>query len=72
MAAFLDALGVAHEDGLISEEELSPPAADRLAAAVDAVRASFPADDVDLYLRTLTTLDGHTWESLEGLIVRAE
>lgn len=68
MAAFLDALGIAHEDGLITAEDVSAPAADTLAAAVQAVRSAFPSDDVDLYLRTLATLDGDTWTNLEGLL----
>lgn len=71
MAAFLDALGIAHEDGLITVEDVTPPAADTMATAVQSVRSAFPAEDVDLYLRTLTTLDGQTWGELEGLISRA-
>lgn len=66
MSAFLDALGVAHEDGLISEENVAPPAPEALAAAVNTVRASFPPDDVDRYLKTLVVLDGDTWKNLEG------
>lgn len=68
MAAFLDALGIAHDDGLITAEDLAPPAPDALATAVQAVRASFPSDDVELYLRTLATLDGDTWTHLESLL----
>ena len=71
MAAFLDALGIAHEDGLITVEDVTPPAAETMATAVQSVRSAFPAEDVDLYLRTLTTLDGQTWGELEGLISRA-
>jgi hypothetical protein len=68
MAAFLDALGIAHEDGLITAEDVQAPAPDQLAAAVQTVRAAFPADDVELYLRTLATLDGDTWTHLESLL----
>jgi hypothetical protein len=68
MAAFLDALGIAHEDGLITAEDVQAPPADRLAAAVQAVRTSFPSDDVELYLRTLATLDGDTWTHLQSLL----
>src|SRR5262245_20186874 len=53
MAAFLDALGIAHQDGLIADEELQPPSADRLRDAAKAIGQSFPADDVSLYLSTL-------------------
>jgi hypothetical protein len=68
MAAFLDALGIAHENGLITAEDVSTPPPDLLAAAVQTIRASFPSDEVELYLRTLATLDGDTWTHLEGLL----
>jgi hypothetical protein len=72
MAAFLDALGIAHEDGLITAEDVSAPPADTLAAAAQAVRASFPSDDVELHLRTLATLDGDTWAHLEGVLASSK
>jgi hypothetical protein len=68
MAAFLDALGIAHENGLITEEEVPAPALERLSAAVAAVRTSFDAVDVDLYLRTLASLDAETWANVEGVL----
>jgi hypothetical protein len=71
MAAFLDALGIAHENGLITGEDVSAPAPDVLATAVQTIRASFPSDDVELYLRTLATLDGDTWTHLDGLLTSA-
>lgn len=69
MAAFLDALGIAHEDGLITTEDIPAPPADSLSDAAKAVRLAFPSEDVELYLRTLATLDGDTWIHLEGLLV---
>lgn len=68
MSAFLNALGIAHEDGLITEEQVAPPAADRLAAAADAIKDTFDAGDIDLYLRTLATLDGETWTHLADVL----
>ena len=68
MIAFLDALGLAHEDGLITAEEVPTPDPQRLAAAVQTVRSSFPAEAVDLYLRTLVALDGDTWSGLDTLL----
>src|ERR1043165_5406584 len=68
MAAFLDALGIAHNDGLITEEEVRAPERDRLSAAVTTVQTSFQADDVDLYLRTLAALDGGTWANIDGVL----
>lgn len=68
MGAFLDALGIEHEDGLIKAEEVEPPSADRLRAAVETMRASFPEEDVELYLRTLAALDGDTWAHVDEVL----
>jgi hypothetical protein len=65
MGAFLDALGITHDNGLITAEEISPPDHERLATAVSAIRASFPAHDVDLYLQTLIAIDQDTWGGIE-------
>jgi hypothetical protein len=67
MSAFLDALGIKHDNGLIAEEEVKPPAREALAKAVATAKQAFDATDVDLYLRTLAALDGTTWSNLEGL-----
>ena len=71
MAAFLDALGIAHEDGLIKDESVAAPSKERLVAAIAKVRESFSAEDVDLYLRTLTTLDGDTWAAVDEALTAA-
>ena len=67
MGGFLDALGITHENGLIADEELQPPSADRLRAAARAIGAAFPADDVALYLSTLMWQDPETWAGLSEL-----
>jgi hypothetical protein len=67
MGAFLDALGIAHEDGLISAEDTPPPAAPAAAAACKILAEKFPADRVALYLNTLLTQDPDTWAALDGL-----
>lgn len=72
MAAFLDALGIAHDQGLITAEELAAPSVDSLKAAVTAVSSSFAPQDVDLYLRTLAALDGDTWGNLDAVVVAGE
>jgi hypothetical protein len=64
MSAFLDALGIAHENGLITAESVPPPDAAALATAVGQLRAAFPEPEVVLYLRTLAALDGDTWVNL--------
>ena len=67
MGAFLDALGIKHEGGLIADEEMSPPALDALKAAAGSLAASYPADDVALYLQTLMWQDPDTWGALGEL-----
>ncbi len=64
MGAFLDALGIAHEEGLISEEDIQPPDPVKLKAASKTLAASYPAEDVTLYLSTLTWQDPDTWGGL--------
>jgi hypothetical protein len=67
MAAFLDAVGIPHEDGLItSEVEGGSVAADKVAAGVKALEASFPAEDVQRYFATLLAQDPDTWAGLEA------
>ncbi len=65
LARFLDELGIPHEDGLIKEgEHPAPPSPEALEKAVAAIRAEFPAGDVDVYLRTLLATDPETWVHL--------
>jgi hypothetical protein len=68
MGAFLDALGIAHEAGLITAEEVSPPTLDALSAARASLRDAFGDAEVDLYLKTLLALDGDTWVNLDTLL----
>jgi hypothetical protein len=67
MGAFLDALGIAHEDGVIQDETVAPPDKARLAEAANALNERFPASDVTIYLNTLLTQDPDTWAGLDGL-----
>ncbi len=66
MGAFLDALGIAHENGLIQEDGVKPAAA-KVAAAAAAIAQRYPAADVSLYLNTLLCQDPDTWRALRGL-----
>jgi hypothetical protein len=68
MGSFLDALGIAHEQGVITAEQVDAPPAEAVAKAVEAVRASYPADAVALYLQTLVAVDGETWRELAPLV----
>ena len=67
MGAFLDALGITHENGLITSEEVPAPAPDKVAAAAASLTGKFPPDAVALYLNTLLTQDPDTWSALDGL-----
>jgi hypothetical protein len=71
MAAFLDALGLAHEDGLIQEDSVQPDA-EKLAPAVAAIREAYPAEDVSLYLNTLICQDPQTWGALAPILTPPE
>jgi hypothetical protein len=71
MGAFLDALGITHEEGLIQEDNIKPdPEKVKPAAAQLADR--FPPEHVSLYLNTLLCQDPDTWSVLEGLPQRAD
>jgi hypothetical protein len=67
MAGFLDALGVRHEDGVIAEEELQAPTPEALKNAASTLTASYPPEDVALYLSTLVWQDPDTWGALAEL-----
>ena len=66
-SAFLDSLGIAHEEGLISEENVTKPAADGLRTAAAELSSRFPPDDVTLYFSTLVSQDPDTWGGLADL-----
>jgi len=64
MAAFLDSLGIPHEDGLITEEAVAKPDADKVKAAAAQLATTHPPEDVTVYLSTLVSQDPETWEAL--------
>jgi hypothetical protein len=66
MGAFLDALGIAHENGLINDDQVTPEGA-KVGPAAAAIARDFPAADVSLYLNTLLCQDPRTWGALQGL-----
>jgi hypothetical protein len=67
MAAFLDGLGIAHEDGLIKEENVSKPDPDRLQTVGAELATKYPPEDVELYFSTLVSQDPETWGALAEL-----
>jgi hypothetical protein len=66
MAAFLDALGIKHENGLIEEDAVKPDA-DKVGPAAATLAQQFPPEDVRIYLNTLLSQDPETWGGLVGL-----
>ena len=67
MAAFLDALGIAHENGLSNEDTVPAPDIDKLSSAAEELATRFPQDDVSLYFSTLVSQDPDTWKELATL-----
>ena len=66
MGAFLDELGIAHDDGLIKDEEPKAPDAATLDKGVKALAAKFPKQDVARYFWALLWQDPETWGGLKG------
>jgi hypothetical protein len=69
MSAFLDLLGIAHENGLISDETLPTPDPGTLKAAAAELASKYPAEDVNLYFSTLIAQDPETWGGLVEHVV---
>jgi len=67
MGAFLDSLGIAHENGLISEENATRPDDVKLKAAAAELGGKYPSEDVMLYFGTLVSQDPDTWGALADL-----
>jgi hypothetical protein len=67
MSAFLDAVGIAHENGLINDEAVAKPESDKLREAAAELVAKYPADDIALYFSTLISQDPETWGELADL-----
>ncbi|MCC7008214.1 MAG: hypothetical protein IT184_05310 [Acidobacteria bacterium] len=65
MSSFLDALGIAHDHGLITQEAVRPPDRERLGSAVATMKGAFDPEDVRIYLRTLAVLDPETWANVD-------
>ena len=64
MSAFLDELGITHENGLIADETVPTPSPEKLSAAAKSLAGTFPVEDVRLYFATLVSQDPDTWGGL--------
>lgn len=65
MGAFLDLLGIAHDDGLIKDEEPKKPEDATLDKAVKELSTKFPKDQVARYFWALLWQDPETWGGLK-------
>ena len=66
MSAFLDAVGIAHEEGLIEDDTIAPDPA-KVGPAAAQLAKRFPAADVSLYLNTLLYQDPEAWGALRAV-----
>ena len=65
LGAFLDALGLPHEDGVLTEEaDSAEPASVETARKAVAALGAFPRDQVETYLNTLWLQDEERWAAL--------
>jgi hypothetical protein len=71
MGAFLDLLGITHENGLISDENVTKPDAEKVKAAAKELATKFPPEDTTLYFSTLVSQDPETWEPLVDVVGQA-
>lgn len=67
--AFLEALGIPHENGLIKEGvTVALPDGDRITAAIAGLVRQFPAREVTIYLLTLAAIDPPTWQPMAAVL----
>jgi len=69
LGAYLDALGLPHEDGVLGEEaDAGPPVTVEAARrAAEAIRGAHPARAIAVYLNTLWLQDPERWSCLAEL-----
>ncbi len=64
---FLDALGIAHQDGVV--EDLPPTMDDeKLRAAVDLLVGKYPPEAVAVYLHAFQQMNGVDWPNLKTML----
>jgi hypothetical protein len=68
MGAFLDLLGIAHENGLIGDENVAKPDAAKVKEAAKQLATTYPPDETQLYFATLVSQDPETWEALVDVV----
>jgi hypothetical protein len=68
LGAFLDALSLPHENGVLKEETEPPPLDDAAARRAIAALRSFAPAQVTMYLNTLWLQDPARWSVLEKVV----
>lgn len=69
LGAFLEALGIPHEGGLITEGvTVALPEGDRITAAIAGLARQFPPREVTIYLLSLVAIDPPTWQPLAAVL----
>lgn len=71
MGAFLDALDIEHENGLIKDDDVKPDP-EKIGPAAAALADKFAPESVSLYLNTLLCQDQDTWGGLANVPQRQE
>ena len=67
LVAFLDALALPHEDGLLREETEPPPPSENDARKAALALGGFPRPQVTTYFNTLWLQDRERWQVLEAV-----
>ncbi len=67
LRAFLDAAGLAHEEGVLKEEGPQEAVSEERVRAGLAALATFPPQEVETYLNTLWLQDPERWHALEAV-----
>lgn len=67
LVCFVEAQGMAHENGII-DDTAKPPDADSLRKGVRAVRDQFPPRDVALYMGVMLAAGGDFWQGLSEAV----
>ena len=67
LVCFVEAQGMAHENGII-DDSVKAPNADTLRKGVRAVRDQFPERDVALYMAVMLAAGGDFWAGLDGVV----
>jgi hypothetical protein len=72
LSAFLDELGIPHEEGAIDPEfdfDANRPDAKQLLAATATLDARFPTEQVELYAMSLLAMDPQGWSPLHEVLL---